>query len=137
MAAGAGEWVADFAFPEPEPAPFTTIAWRLGHITVGCLGKRAADHFGSGGVEYQTTEWPATADDTLARLDEAYRAWMEPVGRLTAEELAKPVGPAEGPWASHPMAALVLHITREVVHHGAEVLVLRDLYRAGKGRLDG
>ena len=28
------------------------------------------------------------------------------------------------------MAALVLHVNREVIHHGAEVALLRDLYRA-------
>jgi hypothetical protein len=27
------------------------------------------------------------------------------------------------------MAALVLHINREAIHHGAEILLLRDLYR--------
>lgn len=27
-----------------------------------------------------------------------------------------------------PMAALVLHINREVIHHGAEISLLRDLY---------
>jgi hypothetical protein len=27
------------------------------------------------------------------------------------------------------MAELVLHINREAIHHGAEVLLLRDLYR--------
>jgi len=27
------------------------------------------------------------------------------------------------------MAALVLHINRETIHHGAEILLLRDLYR--------
>jgi lipoate-protein ligase B len=27
------------------------------------------------------------------------------------------------------MAALILHITREVTHHGAEINLLRDLYR--------
>jgi hypothetical protein len=26
------------------------------------------------------------------------------------------------------MAALVLHINREVIHHGAEIALLRDLY---------
>ena len=30
------------------------------------------------------------------------------------------------------MAALVLHIHREVIHHGAEVSLLRDLYRTGQ-----
>ncbi len=28
------------------------------------------------------------------------------------------------------MAELVLHINREAIHHGAEILLLRDLYRA-------
>lgn len=27
------------------------------------------------------------------------------------------------------MAALVLHISRETIHHGAEITLLRDLYR--------
>jgi hypothetical protein len=27
------------------------------------------------------------------------------------------------------MATLILHINREVIHHGAEVTLLRDLYR--------
>jgi hypothetical protein len=27
------------------------------------------------------------------------------------------------------MAALVLHINRETIHHGAEIMLLRDLYR--------
>jgi hypothetical protein len=28
------------------------------------------------------------------------------------------------------MTTLILHISREVMHHGAEVALLRDLYRA-------
>jgi hypothetical protein len=28
------------------------------------------------------------------------------------------------------MASLVLHINREAVHHGAEIALLRDLFRA-------
>jgi hypothetical protein len=31
------------------------------------------------------------------------------------------------------MAALVLHINREAIHHAAEILVLRDLYRSAGG----
>ena len=55
MAAGAGDVVADFEYPEPQPPPFTTIAWRMGHISIGVLGMRAANHFGEPGtVEYPT-----------------------------------------------------------------------------------
>ncbi len=49
---------------------------------------------------------------------------------LDAEALARPAGPAEGPYAEHSMATLVLHISREAIHHGAEIALLRDLYRA-------
>ena len=38
MAAGLGDVVADFAYPEPKPAPFTTIAWRMGHMAIGVFG---------------------------------------------------------------------------------------------------
>ena len=38
------------------------------------------------------------------------------------------VGPAEGPFAEAPMAALVQHINREMIHHLAEVALLRDLW---------
>jgi hypothetical protein len=45
----------------------------------------------------------------------------------------RPVWPAEGPWADSPYADLVLHINRELIHHGAEICLLRDLYRATHG----
>ena len=127
--AGSGRLVADFAFPEPQPPPFTTIAWRVGHILVGIFGARNASHFGGPPVDYETVEWPETADDALRRLDEAYERWMAAVRALDLPALAAPVGPAEGPYADRSMAELVLHIHREVIHHGAEILTLRDLYR--------
>lgn len=129
MAAGAGDTVADFEHPEPDPSPVTTIAWRLGHISIGVLGMRAANHFGDGGVDYASTDWPLTAAGGVSLLDRHYDAWMGGVRGLDADGLARPCGPAEGPFAEHPFAALVLHISREVIHHGAEVCLLRDLYR--------
>ena len=47
---------------------------------------------------------------------------------LSEDDLRRPCGPAEGPYADYPMAALVLHINREVIHHGAEIACIRDLY---------
>ena len=31
--------------------------------------------------------------------------------------------------AEEPMAALIVHINREALHHGAEIALLRDLYQ--------
>ena len=130
---GGGEFVIDFVYPEPEPAPVTTIAWRLGHLIVGVFGMRNASHFGGPQLSYDTVEYPRTAGDALRRLDEAYALWRAGVHGLGADGLRRPCGPAEGPFAAYPIAALVLHINREVIHHGAEVALLRDLYRARSG----
>ncbi len=128
MAAGGGDLVLDFEVPEPEPAPVTTIAWRLGHILVGVLGARNASHFGGPPTDYTTRAWPATAADALAALDVEYERWRAGVAGLDEARLADPIGPAEGPWADRSYADLVLHINRELIHHGAEIALLRDLY---------
>ncbi|NKQ52057.1 DinB family protein [Amycolatopsis sp. K13G38] len=133
MAAGAGEFVVDFGFPEPVPPPVTTIAWRIAHIVVGVFGMRVANHFGGPAVDYGSFEYAGDAATALHQLDTAYASWIEGVRDLGEDGLAKPCGPAEGPYADAPMAALVLHINREAIHHGAEIALLRDLYlrRAG------
>jgi hypothetical protein len=126
--AGGGDFTIDFAFPEPDPPPVTTIAWRLGHLIVGCLAIRNASHFGRQPADYQSWPYAGSADEALRQLDEEYAVWREAVSALGEEELARPCGPAEGPYADSPMARLVLHINREVIHHGAEIALLRDLY---------
>jgi len=128
MAAGGGPVVADFAFPAPEPAPVTTIAWRLGHITVGVFGMRNASHFGGPPMDYESYDWPLDAATALTRLDEVYAVWCDGVRGMDEARLHEPVGPAEGPFAEHPYLGLVLHIHREAIHHLAEVALLRDLY---------
>ena len=35
MAVGRADVVADFEVPEPDPAPVTTIAWRMAHLRMG------------------------------------------------------------------------------------------------------
>jgi hypothetical protein len=126
-----GRWQADHAEPEPDPAPVTTIAWRLGHLITGVFGERAHSHFDGPPCREHAWDYAGTADEALAQLDAAYDAWMGGVRALTDEQLDLAVGMAEGPFfASHPMSELVLHINREAIHHGAEVALLRDLYRA-------
>jgi len=110
---------------EPRPG-VPTIAWRLAHITDDCLALRTASHFG--GPPPDAAALATGADEALAQLDQAYAAWSAGVSRLGEEGLARPCGEAEGPFASYPLAALVLHINRETIHHGAEIALLRDLY---------
>jgi hypothetical protein len=107
----------------------TTIGWRLAHLIVGCLGMRTAAHFGGPPVDYQSFDYAGTAARALAQLDDGYAAWIKGVRGLGADGLARPCGPAEPLFPEDSMAALVLHINREVIHHGAEIALLRDLYR--------
>lgn len=125
---GDGDFVVEFAMPEPDPAPVTTIAWRIAHIVVGVFAARTAAHFGGPPADYLTWRYAGTAAEALSRLDDAYAGWLAGVRSWGDAGLTEPCGPAEGPFADAPRAALVLHINREAIHHGAELALLRDLY---------
>ncbi|RZQ60458.1 DinB family protein [Amycolatopsis suaedae] len=126
--AGAGAMTIDFASPEPDPPPFTTIAWRLGHVIVGVLAMRNAAHFGRAATDYFSFPYAATAAQALDQLDAEYATWLAGVESLGEEGLARPAGEAEGEHAHRSMAVLVLHINREMIHHLSEICLLRDLY---------
>lgn len=123
---GAGAMTIDFAFPPPEPAPVTTIAWRLGHVIVGILAMRNATHFGGASTDYRSFEYAPSAEEALAQLDAEYATWVEGVTSLGEGGLAMPCG--EEDFEEHSMGAFILHIHRELIHHLAEVSLLRDLY---------
>lgn len=119
--------VIDFEYPEPDPSPFTTIAWRLGHVVVGVLAVRSHDHHGGPEADYMSWEYAPTATEALAQFDREYERWMAGVRAWDAEDLQVAVGPAEGPYAEASRATLVAHINRELIHHLAEITLLRDL----------
>jgi DinB family protein len=126
---GIGEYRYEFVYPEPEIPPVTTIAWRLAHLIVGVFAERNASHFGGSPASWRDFDYAGTAADALAQLDDAYATWIKGVRGLGPDGLMRQCGPAEGPYADYPLAALVLHINREALHHGAEIALLRDLYR--------
>jgi hypothetical protein len=127
MARGGAAIEMDFAYPEPRPAPVTTIAWRISHLLVGVFGLRNARHFGGPPTDPRTYDYPATAAAALARLDLDYVRWTAGIAALGPDDLAAEC--REPGFETETMAALILHIHREVIHHGAEIALLRDLYR--------
>jgi hypothetical protein len=131
---GSGPFRMEQSEGHPEPAPVTTIAWRIAHLVVEVFGERVHSHFGGPAVTLGSFAFAGTADEALAQLDAAHAAWSEGVRALGAEGMARPCGPAEGPFAAMPLAGLVMHINREVIHHSAEIALLRDLYRHQSGR---
>ncbi|GAA3754347.1 DinB family protein [Salinactinospora qingdaonensis] len=127
MQVGASDLTIDYAFPEPVPAPFTTIAWRLGHLIVGVLAMRNAAHFGAPAASYETWDYAASAATALDQLQTQLDVWLAGVRGLGEAGLWEPAGATE-PFPEAPMADLVLHIHRELIHHLSEVCLLRDLY---------
>ncbi|RRO13649.1 DinB family protein [Saccharopolyspora rhizosphaerae] len=125
--AGAGDFTLDYGFPAPDPAPFTTIAWRLAHVIVGVLALRNATHFGAPGVDFDSWEYAGDAATALHQLEAQLDVWLTGVRGLNEAQLREPVGDAE-PFPDAPMAELVLHIHRELIHHLSEVCLIRDLY---------
>jgi hypothetical protein len=124
---GSGDFTIDFGWPEPVPPPFTTIAWRLGHVIVGVLAARNAAHFGAAAASYETWEYAGSAAAALDQVETQLGVWLAGVRGLDEAGLAVPVG-AKEPYPEAPMADLVLHIHRELIHHLAETCLLRDLY---------
>ncbi|MFI7637026.1 DinB family protein [Nonomuraea sp. NPDC049400] len=134
--AGAGDFTIDYAFPEPVPPAFTTIAWRLGHVIVGVLAARNAAHFGAPAASYETWAYAGSAATALDQLEAQLDRWLAGVRGLDEAALRVPVGPTE-PFPDVPMADLVLHINRELIHHLSEVCLLRDLYLHTKSAVNG
>jgi hypothetical protein len=114
--------------PAPDPVPVTTIAWRLGHLGGMALGGFADRRFGDGALTTDELAFAPAAADVPAFLDEHYRNWRAGLAGLTPAEWAAPLGPAWGPYAESNTVDLALHVLDEVIHHGAEVGLLRDLY---------
>ena len=114
--------------PENDREPVTTIAWRLGHLIVG-LAETIGTHFGGQPTQVSTFSFAGNAEAALHQLDDAHETWIEGVRRLGTAGLARPQGPTQPPeFADAPMARLILYTNLEVIHHGAEICLLRDLY---------
>lgn len=106
----------------------TTIAWRLGHLIVG-LGEMNGIYFGGAPTSVSTFEYAGTAQLALAQLDDAYGAWVTGIRAIGSEGLAELQGSRSPPeFAEPPVARVVMYTSVEVVHHAAEVCLLRDLY---------
>jgi hypothetical protein len=125
---GAGEFTMDYGKPTRDRAPVTTIAWRLAHLIVG-FAETNGSHFGAAPADVPTFTYLGTAKEALRQLDDEHDRWVTGVRGLGAAGLARPQGPQQPPeFADAPMAKLILYTNLEVIHHGAEICLLRDLY---------
>jgi hypothetical protein len=113
---------------EEYPVPVTTIAWRLGHLGRMAVGGFASRLFGDGTRTTARISFAPGADAVPGFLDGHYRAWRAGMAGLSPDGWTAPLGPSWGPYAEASTVDLALHVLDEVVHHGAEVGLLRDLF---------
>ncbi|MFE9552424.1 DinB family protein [Streptomyces sp. NPDC006692] len=122
QAADAGTWWASC------PGP---IAWRLSHLSE--MLTLRADHT-AGGHALTRDDYPAIGDaaGAVAAFDAGAAAWRRAL--LSVDEAAlDTVGYCTYPHGSdpdEPFVDIVWWVNQELLHHGAEVALLRDLYRA-------
>jgi hypothetical protein len=121
-----GRWAMDGG-PVPEPAPVTTIAWRIGHIGMALAGF-ADTLFGAGTLRPEDVEIAPSAASAGGFLRASYRPWREGIAAIGEPRWWQPIGPSFGPYAKDSTADLALHVFDELVHYAAEVSLLRDLY---------
>ena len=127
--AGADGWTVDRVIPDPEPAPVTTIAWRTWHLASDCFADYLADWPGRP-LEVTDRQWHGDAATALRDLRRAAAAFRDAAVAKGEDGIRQQLGPAWGPSAEGTWADLVVHAFDELAHHGAEIALLRDLYRA-------
>jgi hypothetical protein len=125
-----GGWTADWADPDPDPAPVTTIAWRVWHLASDCLASYLSRSPAGRPLEVTGTQWHGDAATALADLRTAAAAFRDVTERGGEDGLWQPLGPDWGQYAEDTWADLVVHAFDELAHHGAEIALLRDLHRA-------
>ncbi len=122
----------------PDPAPFTNMAWRMCHL-IRCYGEQrnrvwlGVPTDGAPDCFEVTAPAPATAAAALTSLAAAYAEWTTVLGVVSEAALGEALGAVAGPFADADKAGFVLHMLDEFIHHGAEIALLRDLWRAGPG----
>lgn len=147
---GDGEWVADFAVPEPAPVPMTTIAWLYWHM--GSMPDRLCDLDLLGGTRAMASGWTSpylahhpiftSAAEAVGALRGGWQRLRGAIERADDDQLEataagytyaaeRPRGglcvigsPGPVRTATHFIAGTL----NEVGHHGAQIGAVRDLY---------
>lgn len=132
--AGGGERGRDGGRPHPWPPPVTTIAWRLNHLMEG-LALRAGYTTGGRSLTEEDLQPYGDAAGAIAAFDAAAEAWrgaLVSADDAALDQVRRSTYP-DGSDPEDPFIATVWWVNQELLHHGAEIALLRDLYRARLG----
>lgn len=117
--------------PEPDDAPVTTIAWRLGHLHYEFEGNWEWT-FGARRQDPKLmVDFTPSATLAVERFWASVDRWRTSVDTVTDEQLDT-VGFSQYPYGSHSddlFIDVLVGTNIELIHHMAEIALLRDLWR--------
>jgi hypothetical protein len=87
-------WVAAWADPDPDPAPVTTIAWRLWHIASDCLASYLSRSPAGAPLAVSGRDWHGDAAAALSDLRTAGTAFRDAMASLGEDGLWQQMGPS-------------------------------------------
>jgi hypothetical protein len=126
-----GTYRSDGPAGADDPRQFTTLAWRLCHIIDFLTEERNGPWLGQPTAPRPLGPGdPGTAAAALTALAEAYATWSRVLAATNEESLEQPIGRIAGHYGRATRRSFVLHVLDELIHHGAEAALLRDLYAA-------
>jgi hypothetical protein len=96
------------------------------------LGGLANKRFGDGTWRPDAIDFPSDTQHIGECLERNYRSWRDSLAGLEDNAWGEPLGASWGQYADDDTFNLALHVLDEIIHHGAEVGLLRDLYRHGE-----
>lgn len=119
-------WTVDYPEVSPDPPPVTTIAWRMLHIADG--NAVYWEHaFGPGVRSFWDLPPHGDAAGAITHLEDSQRAVTATLAAMDDDLLEEirptPLG------VGWPAVGVLSVLLDEQVHHGAEIGLLRDLYR--------
>jgi hypothetical protein len=126
-----GRWEADYAWPDPEPAPFTTIAWRINHIA-SCKIMYHEYAFGPRVLTFPDLDVPRTPSEGTDMLERGQAMLVEDLAGLDDPDLEAPRLTNWGEeWPAWRIFWTMIH---HDLWHGGEIGALRDSYRASSNQ---
>lgn len=121
-----GTWAADYEEPDPDPAPITTIGWRLVHVAE-CKLMYHEYAFGRARLRWPDLDSPHTAADAISALERGQELVAADLRSLDDGGLDRPV---RTNWGEHwPAWRIFWTMIHHDLWHGGEIGALRDSFR--------
>jgi hypothetical protein len=126
-----GRLEADYADPDPDPPPFTTLGWRVNHIA-SCKVMYHEYAYGPQRLTFPDLPVPATPAEGVAMLDEGHDLLVQDLQQLEDHDLQAEVLTNWGErWPAWRIFWTMIH---HDLWHGGEIGALRDLYRESRSQ---